>query len=186
MSAAAAVLVGGRSSRMGLDKATIRLGTETMLERICRVLEQVVPRVLLIGGNGVPDLYPNEGPLGGIITALTTARADLCFVAPCDHPLLCEALVRRLLTIAEKSGCDAVMPRLSSGIEPLHAVYARSCLEPTRRAFESGLRAPHALGDHLQVCYVEEDELRRFDPHLRSFFNVNTPADAAAAQQMVG
>jgi molybdopterin-guanine dinucleotide biosynthesis protein A len=83
-----------------------------------------------------------------------------------------------------REGFDLVVPRLDGLVEPLHAVYARSCLAPMERLLEQGKKRINALFGLVRVRYVEADEIDRFDPRRLSFFNVNTRADLERAQQL--
>jgi molybdopterin-guanine dinucleotide biosynthesis protein A len=83
-----------------------------------------------------------------------------------------------------RDGFDLVVPRLDGLVEPLHAVYAQSCLAPMERLLKQGKRRIDALFEQVRVRYVEAEEINRFDPRHLSFFNVNTRADLERAQQL--
>jgi molybdopterin-guanine dinucleotide biosynthesis protein A len=97
-------------------------------------------------------------------------------------PFLNQALLRYMLEL--RAGFDLVVPRLGELVEPLHAVYAKSCLAPMERLLEQGTMRINALFELVRVRYVEADEIDRFDPRHLSFFNVNTRADLEKAQQL--
>jgi molybdopterin-guanine dinucleotide biosynthesis protein A len=82
------------------------------------------------------------------------------------------------------AGFDLVVPRLGELVEPLHAVYSKSCLAPIEKLLKRGIMEVRALFDLVKVRYVESDEIDRFDPEHLSFFNVNTEADLEKARQM--
>jgi len=190
--ASGAVLVGGRSRRMGTDKALLTLGGRPLIERVAEALREVTDELLLVGagadkyawldGRPVGDLVPASGPLAGIHTALSVARHAHCLVLACDMPFLNVDLLRHMLRQA--AGCDAVVPRRQGRPEPLHAVYARSCLSQTERMLEDGNLSVLDLLPLVRVRYLEGHELHRFDREGLSFVNLNTPADLAGAAEL--
>lgn len=189
------VLAGGRSSRLGKDKALLYLPDgRPLVAHVVARLAPLVAEVVVVATDGerlgplparvVPDVFPDGGALGGIYAGLAAAREEHSLVVACDMPLLRHRLLRHLL--AQPRDFDVLLPRLAGGqVEPLHAVYSRACLEPILRQLAAGRhRIISFLGD-VRVRYIEEAELRRLDPELRSFFNVNTPADLAALPQLL-
>jgi molybdopterin-guanine dinucleotide biosynthesis protein A len=120
----------------------------------------------------VVDLYPNKGPLMGIYTGLLTAESSYGLVVACDMPFLNIELLGYMIELSP--GFDAVVPRLGEGkVEPLHAVYSRSCLGSMKTLLEHDqLEVTHLL-NKVHVRYVERAECQRFDPQLLSFFNIN-------------
>jgi molybdopterin-guanine dinucleotide biosynthesis protein A len=130
----------------------------------------------------VADAYPGRGALVGLASGLAASRARYNLAVACDMPFLNQALLRYMLGLTD--GFDLVIPRLDDMVEPLHAVYARSCLAPIERLLEQGNMRINALFELVKVRYVEADEVDRFDPRHLSFFNVNTRADLEKAQQL--
>jgi molybdopterin-guanine dinucleotide biosynthesis protein A len=177
-----AVLAGGKGVRLGTDKAMLRVGGKTLLARVTGQLTRVVDEVLIVGrgdlgpvpdARTVPDARPGAGALGGVYTALLEAQAPRCLVVACDMPFLNSRLLSYLIDLA--AGYDVVIPRLGEWFEPLHAVYAKTCLDPIERLLAEGeLRILEFL-DRVNVRYVDRPELNVFDPGLRSIFNINTP-----------
>jgi molybdopterin-guanine dinucleotide biosynthesis protein A len=193
---AAIVLAGGRSTRLGRDKASEPLRGRPLLQHVIDRVSPLVDEVVVVTApeqelpslampytmRAAVDVYPGTGPLGGIYTGLLAARAERCLAVACDMPLLVPALLRELL--ARSRECDVVMPVLEYP-EPLHAVYARACAEPIRQRLEAGqLKITNFLGA-VHVCYLREPEVRALDPGLRSFMNTNTEADLARAGELL-
>lgn len=186
---AAAILAGGRSERLGIDKALLEIGGQALLDRIMKRLEEIFARILIVVQDGhhdleaaygsrariVADLIPGKGPLGGIYTALEYSPAPHVFIMACDMPYPSLELVRRLL--GQAPGKEAVVPRRGEYIEPLFAVYARSAREKIRARLDEDQLKIHDLLDDLDVSYMDEDEICGCDPEFRSFFNINTPED---------
>ncbi len=197
----AAILAGGHSTRMGTDKALLQAwpGGPAVIEMVAaRLVEAGLPPPLLVtnaphrhaflGLRMVADDLPGAGPLGGVFTALNHSPFRRVLVVACDMPLLNPDLVRYMASLPDDA--DAVVPRHSgeSGRqrpEPLHAIYSHRCIEPIRRRLERGSLSIVGLLDELNVRYIEEAELRTFDPHLLSFRNINTPEEWAEYLRLV-
>jgi molybdopterin-guanine dinucleotide biosynthesis protein A len=178
------VLAGGRSSRMGRDKALIEIDGRTLLDRALDILQPHVDDLLVIGdpvkhGHVGPfvmaDDLPGVGPLGGMVTAMRYAVHDHLLVIACDMPHVNGALLERL-----KQGMapdiDAFVPECDGQLEPLAAAYHRRC----RPHFEAGMSGGHwKVSDaldrvrttYVQICPGEEG----WPADL--FRNINTPAD---------
>jgi molybdopterin-guanine dinucleotide biosynthesis protein A len=181
-----AILAGGESRRMGRDKALLPFGATTLIERVAARLREACRGIVVVADNAgpyealglrtVPDALPERRSLVGIYTALLQAE-DPVFVCGCDMPFLCPALIRYMGGLAQVA--DVVIPRVRD-YEPLHAVYTRACLEPITRVLAADGRNADLLRA-VRTAVLEADELRRFDPDLRSLVNLNTPEEYAAA-----
>ncbi len=178
------ILAGGQSQRMGRDKAFLPVGGRTLIECVIARLHEACGERLLIVTNSpepyrrlglriVSDALPPGQSLVGIYTGVLHAE-EPAFVCACDMPFLNPALIRHMGALAQDA--DVVIPRHGGEYEPLHAVYAPACLDPIRRCVERQGRNIGFLPD-VRVRVVDEEELRRFDPDLRSFVNVNTPEE---------
>ena len=188
MSVSAAIMAGGRSKRMGQDKAWIELDGEPLITRVAAVLAQVAdevivvanePRYASLGLRVVKDRYPNGGALGGIATGVGAAAHDTVLVAACDMPFLSPAVWQLLLGHASEG--DVVIPRIGGEYETLHALYTKACLPHMARALAEDRLRVIAFFDQVRVLAIDEPELRAVDPGLRSFTNVNTPEELASA-----
>jgi molybdopterin-guanine dinucleotide biosynthesis protein A len=185
-----AVLAGGRSTRLGRDKALLALDGEPLLARAVRLLREVCAEVLVVGplerASVVPgvrvlaDERPSSGPLGGIATALRAMSGDRLLAVATDMPFLRPALLRYLLTIS--TGFDVTVPRVEGRTHQLCAVYSRACLPLIDAQLARGEYKIDRFFGQVRLRVVEEDELRPFDPELLSFRNVNTEADWQAVQ----
>ncbi len=201
----AAVLAGGESRRFGTDKALVPLpgGTTPMLGVIVHALRQVSPDVSIIAPEnreyaqfGVPvvsETHPGQGPLGAVEMALRRATHDTCIVVACDLPFLSPVLLRWMVEMDFSE--DALVPVVAATAhagstgpsfrpQPLHAIYRRSCLDQTRRLLDAGERRLGRLLDLVDVRYLDDAEIRPFDPDLRSFINLNSMEEWAAAQHL--
>jgi molybdenum cofactor guanylyltransferase len=176
------ILAGGRSERMGTDKRTLVLHSETLLSRTVRVLSEIVDEILITGmpanadllpgTRSIRDAMPDAGPLAGLLAGLRAMRHGHAVAVACDHPFLDAQLLRALLRCAP--GYNAVVPRVDGRPEPTHAVYGAEAADSIAQCLASGKRSLRGALAELHVRWVEEDELRCLDPQLRSFVNVNT------------
>jgi molybdopterin-guanine dinucleotide biosynthesis protein A len=168
---------------MGRDKALLLFRGGALAERVARAVELAAGSATLVGHPlryrhlgfpAIPDAYPGEGPLGGILTALRGASAEWNLVAACDMPGLSAEFLRRLLHAAERSGGDALLPAGPSGRpEPLCAVYHRRLLPALETAFARGARKATATLQELGAAVLPILEAEPFQ-------NVNTPEEWAA------
>jgi molybdopterin-guanine dinucleotide biosynthesis protein A len=133
----------------------------------------------------LPDLTLGTGPLGGLHTALRAATTPWAFVVACDMPFVAPALVRAMARLATvHADSDAVALRTTHGVEPLHAVYQRSCLAAVEQRIGTGNHSMAGLLSTLTVHVFESAEAARYDPSGRSAFNANTPAEWREAQAL--
>ena len=185
---------GGRSSRMGQDKALLPFMGTTMLDYILEQVKGLGEETLIItnqpqnyGDFAYPlfsDVISNVGALGGLYSAIYHAQHEYVLVLGCDMPFINRGFLDYMLELA--LDFDVVIPRMEPNgfAEPFRAIYKQSCLEPVKVAIDSGQRRVISFFDAVNVRYIEGDEIERFDPEYRSFFNVNTPEDFARAEQM--
>lgn len=188
----AAVLAGGRSMRMGVDKTLLDVDGEPLVTRVteavlhvCEEAVVVTNRPEALEGAGLPqavrvlrDEVAYQGPLGGLVTAMAAAGTGWVFAVAADMPWLDPAVIRALWDMSE--GADVVVPVSPEGLEPLLALYrVESCLPAARDVLSSGRRRLVAMFPSLSVREVPIERLRGVDPDLRSLVNVNTPEDLA-------
>lgn len=185
----AAVLAGGRSQRMGVDKTLLPLDGEPLVRRVAETVGTVCEHVVVVTNRPealaeaglddsvrvLADEVAYQGPLGGLATALAAAEDEWVLAVAADMPWLEPALVRALWEA--RGDAQVVMPVSEKGPEPLLALYHRSCLDEARRVLASGRRRLIALLPSATVVEVPLDSLRAYDPELRSLVNVNTPEE---------
>lgn len=181
----AVVLCGGRSTRMGRDKASLPFGDEALLQRMVRILREVVPDVTVVGrrDQALPplpeevrlahDMVDDQGPLGGLQAALATARADAVYVTGCDAPFLVPALVD--LLFAQLGEARVAVADEGGFVHPLCGVYRPDVLPVIDRLLAAERRRPIFLYEEVDTVRVPEQALRSVDPDLDSLDNLNTP-----------
>lgn len=185
-----AIQAGGQSRRMGQNKALIPLAGKPLIEHVVDRVEGLGDEILIttnkpwdyayLGCRLVSDPIPGLGALVGLQTALTEAKGELVLVLACDMPFVNRDLLEHMITLGSQA--DAVVPKLESNYEPLHAVYNRNrCLPVLRSIVSRGEKSIQSLFPFLRMIEVGVLELERLDPERLSFFNINTPADLTQA-----
>ncbi len=179
------VLAGGKSSRYGRNKALVDVDGMPLVSRVLRVIEPLFSSVLLI--TNTPEIYAflnlpmiedkikGLGPLGGIFTGLEAISDNAGFFVACDMPFLNAGLIRYLTSV--RRDFDVVVPTFEGKFEALHAVYSKGCLAEIERLIHKGVYQTIQLFQSVNVRYVAENEIRIFDPDLKSFSNINRPEE---------
>ncbi|HJQ24021.1 MAG TPA: molybdenum cofactor guanylyltransferase [Blastocatellia bacterium] len=185
MKAEGFVTAGGKSSRMGRDKAWLELGGATMIERVIAALRPATAQVTIIANRpeyarlGLPvvaDTHTEVGPLEAIRTALAHARQPRVVLVGCDLPFVTPQLFTHLLRVDGE--VQAVVPLDASGqIEPLCAVYSTAALADVEALIAAGHFKVSRLFERVPTRFVAFDELRHLDGAGQFFENINSPAD---------
>jgi molybdopterin-guanine dinucleotide biosynthesis protein A len=193
MRVGAVILGGGRSTRMGVAKADLPFGDETMLARVARRLAEVASPIVVVSGHGrnsphltTPcriafDAHADRGPLEGLAAGLRAIGhdADAIFATTCDAPLVVPEFVRIL---ADRLGaCDAAIPWDGEFLHPLSAVYRVRVLPAIERMLAADRLRPMDLANEVTTVRVSVDDLRMVDARLDSLRNLNRPEDYLAA-----
>lgn len=168
------VLAGGAGRRIGGGKPERILLGKTLLQRSLDLLQPFCPEVLVVGPEGIPDLEPGLGPLGGLLTALVTAQSDV-LVVTVDMPALPPEVLGRLIA-AREPGDLAVLAG-----EPFPGLYAAQVVEPLRLYLGRGERRAREFARSLNPRQIELDPRHR--PGLE--LNVNTAEDLARAERLL-
>ena len=190
------ILAGGRSRRLGRDKAVEPFGGQPLIRRVIERVAPLADEIVVVvadtaRGQALPvdaehrvavDIYPEGGSLGGIFSGLSAANTDWGLVVACDMPFLNRRLLEYML--GQRNGCDAVVPQPGAFPEPTHAVYSRACLPHIESRLQANDLKISGFFEEVRVRYVDEEEIRQFDPELLSFFNVNSPEDLARAHAL--
>jgi molybdopterin-guanine dinucleotide biosynthesis protein A len=193
MSACGILLSGGKSSRMGTNKALLKINEQPNIARIKAELQSVVTDMILVTNEpqvyqflNLPiatDEYPGQGPLAGIHAGLKASPCDLNVVVACDMPFVSATLAESMLDSV--SNYDAVIPVLNGKQQPLFAVYRKGIFEKIEKCIEEKkLRIQHLL-DEIDVLYLSGDKLQScMEENLdRVFFNMNDPEDYEQAKK---
>jgi molybdopterin-guanine dinucleotide biosynthesis protein A len=192
------VLCGGRSSRMGRPKAWLPFGDEVLLQRVVRILSEVVHPIVVVAApdQTLPEL-PRQtlivrdereylGPLNGLAEGLAAlpGRAESAYLSSCDVPFLRPEFVRRVMErLGEASVC---MPEVGGYKHPLAAAYRVDVLPMVRRLLAENRLRPAFLTDLVPTCILRETDFVDVDPDLLSLRNMNTPEEYEAALRDAG
>jgi molybdopterin-guanine dinucleotide biosynthesis protein A len=179
------ILAGGKSQRMGEDKAFIQIGEKPIIETIIDLFQKVFKETLIITNRkdsylylkvGVyEDIFPEQGALGGLYTGLFRSHTFNSFVAACDMPFLNEGVINFVCQQAD--GYDVVVPRTEDGFQPLHALYSKRCLGPIEALLREEKTRIVDLYPRVRVRVVDFREFLSVDPEMQSFVNINTPEE---------
>ena len=190
------ILAGGKSRRMGQNKALIQLGDDTLIAHVVRRMHLATDELLLITNNHAEyghldlpmhsDMIPDTGALGGIYTGLMHASHDVVVCVACDSPFLQPKLLTYLVSVLGEY--DAVMPYTyaetpTSGkedqitLQTLCAAYSKRCLPIIELMLQESELRVHALQERAHIHSISPEIWQAFDPEGISFFNINTPED---------
>ncbi|MDX1437209.1 MAG: molybdenum cofactor guanylyltransferase [Anaerolineales bacterium] len=188
------VQAGGRSRRMGQDKALMDFLGEPLILQPIRILEQLTREILVITNQPqdyaflnkplVKDALPDRGALGGLYTALLAARTAFTATVACDMPFVSERLLRaQYRALCESPDAAAAIPESSHGLEPLHAVYRTEiCLPAVKSALEGGKRRMVSWHQGLIVNIIPNAQVREHDREELAFLNLNTVEEFRTAE----
>jgi molybdopterin-guanine dinucleotide biosynthesis protein A len=188
---AAFILAGGKSSRMGADKALLNFKGKTLLARALEVTREVCGDVRIVGsaarfsqyGPVVEDVFRECGPLGGIHAALRTSVNEMNLMLAVDMPFVSSSLLWYLMAQARGSAeAQAVVPRCQGTLQPLCAVYRREFCSPAEGALRAGRNKIGLLLEEVPTRVIDEDELRRSGFACELFRNLNTPEELERAR----
>lgn len=191
--ATAIILAGGKSTRMGRNKALIRVKDDNMLQEAIRTLAGGFNELIVSANDSsydslkiktVPDIFPGCGPLAGIHAGLRASGHDINFIVACDMPFIDVKLALYMVELS--TGFDAVVPKIGEYYEPLFAVYNKSCLPVIEAQLQRGRNKTSGFFPEVKVRYIDQNDLERFGHSNCLFFNVNTPSDLQKAQEMLG
>ncbi len=180
------LLAGGKSARMGTDKAFLDIGGERLIDRILKVYKSLFDDIVIVTNEPlaflefseaavVTDIYKGKGPLGGIYTGLFYAKNPCAFVSACDMPFLSAAFIAFL--VAQTGRQDIIVPVTENGYQPLCAVYSQKCLPSILRLLLLDQLKITGFYRDMQVLAVGKNQIAPFNPDGRLFRNLNTPDD---------
>lgn len=196
----AVILAGGEGNRIGGDKPFTEMGGMKLISYVLEAASKVSDEIIVVVGADrvkrfetlLPDVHiamdiaSGIGPLMGVYSGLSRLRSEHALALPCDTPFISVAVLRYMIGKAE--GVDAAIPRWPNGyLEPLHSVYKVSAaLRGCEEAIREGGSRIHSMIERLdRTAYVPIEELRRLDPDLLTFFNINSVEDLERAEAIL-
>ena len=184
-SASGTILSGGKSIRMGQNKALIEIEGTPIISRIHDLFRRLFQEVIIVTNQKesfinfdskiCQDLIPDKGALGGLYTGIFFSSFQYSFCVACDMPFINRSLVQYLFENVQ--GDDVIVPRTKDGLQPLHAIYSKNCLAPIKRIIEEGKYRIIDFYKLVKVKIVDERDFLFLDPLRESFMNVNTPEE---------
>jgi molybdopterin-guanine dinucleotide biosynthesis protein A len=185
------VLAGGKSTRMGTDKAFLDFRGKTLLQRALDTLRSLTPEVMIVGERNkyvafapvVEDVFRARGPLGGIHAALAATATDLNLLLAVDLPFVQKSLLSFLLNKAAQTDALAVVPRTDGYFQTLCAIFRKDFGQVAEESLQRGENKIDAVFERVKVMIVEEDELARRGFPSRMFSNLNTPQELQRAKR---
>lgn len=176
------ILAGGKNTRIGTNKAFIKINKKTIIEIILAVFYDLFKEVIIVtncfkeyqhlGVKLVKDIIPDKNSLGGLYSGLLHAAGDYSFVAACDMPFIKRSLISYMMQA--RYGYDAIIPEYNGTLQPLCAVYSKTCINPIKEALSQNNLKIIDIVRHMQVKRITEAEINNFDLYGHSFININT------------
>lgn len=187
------ILAGGKSVRMGADKAFLDWGGRPLLTHMVELAASVAKQVKIVGKAAelavfapvVEDIYPGCGPLGGIHAALVNSNAEVNLILGVDLPFLNPGLLSYLVSQATESGAVVTVPFVYGHFEPLCAAYRKEFSVVAEKALQTGRFKIDALFQQTSLRLVDEKELAETGYSLSAFRNLNTPDEWERAKREI-
>lgn len=189
------ILAGGKSTRIGTNKAFLNINNDFFIQILINKIINLGKNIIIVTNNInlysfiqnnkiqiIQDIQPDKGVLMGLYTGLEYSKTDYNFVISCDIPFFKPNLGQYLWNL--KDGYDVIIPKLSTGLEPLHAIYSKNCIKAIKKSLAENKSRLISFHADVMVRYVQENEILTLDPQLISFFNINTMSDYQKAQEL--
>ena len=183
----AIILAGGKASRMdGADKAFLKIGQETVIDRQSRLLKKLFEKIIIVTNSPqkyryiedikiISDITPNLGSLGGVYSGLTASSSFYNFVIACDMPFINSRLIKYMCK--NTPGYDVVVPKINDRYEPLFCIYSKSCLVYIKQLFDKKVLKISELFSMVKVKEITNNEVLQFASPEKIFTNINTRED---------
>jgi molybdenum cofactor guanylyltransferase len=182
------ILAGGKSSRMGTDKGLIQLYDKTIVEHVIRVLKPLFKDLVIVSNDQaysrfgllvIPDLINDSGPAAGIYTALSHTNTDQNFIVSCDMPFITPETIAHVIT--QSIGYQITVPVYRQKIEPMFAVYSKSCSKKWKEEIDKGVFKLQVIMSKFKTLELNVDGNAIFKDDL--FMNINTKEDLENAKR---
>ncbi len=181
------ILAGGKSRRFGSNKALQMVDTKPLIEKVYERLKGIFEEILVVTNRPesysfldceiIKDRIEGIGPLGGIYTGLKHISPSSGFFLPCDMPMLKKEVILYMCGMYN-NGVDILVPKVGpTYFEPLHAIYSPKCVTKIDDLLEQKIFKIYYLFQKTKVKYIDASEIRRLDPKLSCFTNINTKED---------
>lgn len=185
------ILAGGKSLRMGQDKAFLRFGSRLMIKEIFARVKEYTEEIIIIANQPekfsflkvpvFPDIIAERGPLGGIYTGLVKSSTFYNFVVSCDMPFLNNVLINYLAKRID--GYDIIIANYNDRLQPLCAFYSQNCIEPIKIQLDEGNLRIRDLLKSVNSNIIEQNEIDQLNLDERAFLNINSLEDISLFKQ---
>ncbi|MFH2012285.1 MAG: molybdenum cofactor guanylyltransferase [Pseudomonadota bacterium] len=179
------ILAGGNSKRMGTNKAFLKINGQRMIDQTVDLFKNIFDEIILVTNSPqeylylnvriVTDLIPGKGALGGLYTGLFFASSQHIFVTACDIPFLNREFIDYM--ISKVDNFDVLVPHSIGGLEPLHAIYSKTCIRHIEALLELNDLKITNFYPKVRLKEIGFKETLSFDPKQSLFFNLNVPED---------
>lgn len=183
----AAILCGGKSSRMGFDKSTIKVNGKLLIEIIGEELEKIFDNVILISNDKdkfknikyevLQDIVPASGPLGGIYTALNYSTSKYVFVLACDMPFISLNYIKYMMDCLRGQSFHGIVSFNSDHVETLHSFYSQELIDTFRNELNKNNFKLFQVIKSCNFNYVDYEKIREYSKDMSMFTNLNYKAD---------
>jgi molybdopterin-guanine dinucleotide biosynthesis protein A len=185
------ILAGGKNSRMGANKAFLEVDGTRLIDKTINIYRGIFSEIVIVTNDPlayvefadaaiVTDIYKGKGPLGGIYTGLFYSNNPYAFVSACDMPYLNKDFIAYL--VGKTGKYDVIVPELSEGYQPLHAIYSRNCLPSIKRLLLLDKLKITGFYRDMRVLTIPAEQILPFNKDGRLFHNLNTPEDVEKVQ----
>jgi molybdopterin-guanine dinucleotide biosynthesis protein A len=183
------ILAGGKNSRMGTNKAFLKINGVRLIDNILGIYREIFNEVIIVTNDPlayieftnvviVTDIYQEKGALGGIYTGLFYASDKYSFVTACDMPSLNKDFI--LYMIGQTGKHDIIVPQSSDGVQPLHAIYSQNCLPAIKRLLVADKLKITGFYKEMRLLKITEEKIKQFNQDGLLFLNINTLEDLKA------
>lgn len=183
----AVILAGGKSARMGFDKQLLEINERRLMDSLISKLKQEFSEIIIVtnkpeyyqglGDRITSDIIVGKGPLSGIHSGLSLASNEFSYFIACDMPNINLDYIRYMKESIRDINTSACITRFGSWIEPFNAFYSKKLKIEIEKHLFSGNKSINSLLERVDVCYINEEEARRFSPDWDMFLNLNTKED---------
>lgn len=183
----AAILAGGKSTRMGFDKQLLTLQEKRIYEYVKESLREIFDDFLIVTNTPemyekidvrvCKDVFKDMGPLSGIHAALLHSRSEYVYVIACDMPIVCREFVKYIKFQTEKTNSDICLAEKDGKIEPFNAIYSRRLISCAEEMLSEGNTSLFKFIKNADTLILPEQTARKFDPNLKMYTNLNTNAE---------
>lgn len=183
----AIILAGGKSSRMGFDKQFLEIGERRIMYDLVHKLEEEFDEIIIVTNKPeeygkvrhkiTSDIIVGKGPLSGIHVGLKESSSNYAFIIGCDMPNINIPYIRHMKEIIGEQDIDGCIARIGNLIEPFHGFYSKNIIKNIERYLNENKRSVNNLAEKLNFIYIEENQVRKFNPNFDMFLNLNTQED---------